>query len=438
MPYSIEFQIAGFCIVLILTIVFFSKHRWESLQNSIFRLFMPFTLVELFFDITSTIAIAERDKLHPMLTLFFAKGYIIVMILWITFSMVYIFSNFLYDGISKKSRRIIHTSLLFVVIPAIACCVITLLTELHYANYGREIYSYGTPSTCTYIFSVYCVIFACCGFILTFRRLTFKRMVPMLSFTLMEGTIALIQMRFPKLLLLGFGTSLVIFIMYMTLENPDMDMISKLNNANRRANNLLLNILPVSIATKLENRMQSFTETFNSVTVAFIDIAEFTNMSSKIGAEQLVRILNSLFTEIDLLLDKYKIEKIKTIGDAYMIASGLPERYDSHCNEMILFLLEVQKLVQAFNKRNNIDLHVRIGVNTGQVVAGIIGRKKFIYDLWGSTVNLASRMESYGVTDFIQVTENTYNLLKDIHSFEKREGVDIKGVGPTTCYLLTK
>ncbi|MBQ9631183.1 MAG: hypothetical protein IJR49_06325, partial [Treponema sp.] len=311
MPYSIEFQIAGFCIVFILTIIFFSKPRWHSLQNSIFRILMPFTLVEIAFDIISTITIANRDNISTSINTFFAKGYIIVMILWITGTMLYIISNFVYDDIPKKNLNLIKLSVFFIVVPAIACCVITFCTPLYYANYGREIFSYGVPSTCTYIFSVYCVVFAIVGFLINFRHLTFKRKIPMFAFTVMEGSIALIQMAFPKLLLLGFGTALVIFIMYMTMENPDMDMIAKLNSANKRANDLLLNILPVAIATKLEQDTAAFTEKFENVTVAFIDIVNFTKMSQDIGGEKLVRILNSLFTEIDLLLDNYKIEKIK-------------------------------------------------------------------------------------------------------------------------------
>ncbi|MBQ9495597.1 MAG: adenylate/guanylate cyclase domain-containing protein [Treponema sp.] len=435
MPYNIEFQIAGFSIVSILTIVFFSKPRWQSLQNSIFRVLMPFTLLELLFDIVSTITIAERDFISRINT-FFAKGYIVVMILWIAGTMLYIMSNFIYDDMPKKSLTAIKISFLFIIVPAIACCIITFCTPLYYANYGREIYSYGTPSTCTYIFSVYCVIFAIAGFLLNFRHLTFKRKVPMFAFTVMEGAIALIQMAFPKLLLLGFGTALVIFIMYMTMENPDMDMIAKLNDANKRASDLLLNILPVAIAAKLEENTSSFTEKFDNVTVAFIDIVDFTKMSQDVGGEKLVKLLNSLFTEIDTLLDNYKIEKIKTIGDAYMIAAGLPERYDYNCEEMMRFLIDVQKTIASFNKRNNTALQIRTGVNSGEVIAGIIGKKKFIYDLWGNTVNLASRMEMYGVPNYIQVSQNVYEMLKDSYAFNRRGNIDIKGIGKTTCYLL--
>jgi class 3 adenylate cyclase len=258
----------------------------------------------------------------------------------------------------------------------------------------------------------------------------------MFTFTIMEGSVALFQMHFKNPLIIGFGSAVCVFIMYMTLENPDMDMINKLNEANRRINNLLLNILPASIVAELKEKPSTFTEKYDNVTVAFMDIVDFTKMSSVVGSEKLVNILNSLFSEFDMLLDEYRIEKIKTIGDAYMVASGLPERYENNCEEMLKFLIQAQRTVADFNKRHNTTLQMRIGMNSGPVVAGIIGKKKFIYDLWGSTVNFASRMESSGVPDRIQVSEDVYTIMKDKYKFERRIPVEIKSFGVCLCYLL--
>jgi class 3 adenylate cyclase len=438
MPYSIEFQTAGLFFVVVLIIVFFSKPRWQSLQNSIFRVLLPFTAVELIFDIVSVITIAERDHIPVMLNTFFAKGYIIVMDMWIMLSVLYIFSNFLYQGAGEKQKKILKIACFFDILPAVAACVITFIFPLKYANYGRDVYSYGIPSTATYMYSVYCVIISVVGALINFKKLSFYRKVPMLSFTIMEGAAALIQMQFPRLLVIGFGTSVVVFIMYMTMENPDMDMISRLNEANSRANTLLLNILPATIAKQLKERDNTFTANYENVTVAFMDIVDFTKMSAAVGPEKLVNILNALFTEIDSLLDGYKIEKIKTIGDAYMVAAGLPERYYDNCGEMMKFLVAVQKLMNDFNKRYSMHLQLRIGVSNGPVVAGIIGKKKFIYDLWGSTVNFASRMESNGIPDRIQVSQSVYGRLGSSYKFEKRVPMDVKGFGVCTCYLLSR
>jgi class 3 adenylate cyclase len=436
MPYNIEFQISGLVIVIILCIIFFSKPRWKSFQNSIFRVLLPLTAVELLMDIISVITIANRESIPVWVNTFFSKGYIVTMLLWITGSVLYIFSNFIYKDISKNNLRLIKFSAFFIIVPAVVFCVITCATPLYYANYGREIYSYGLSSKCTYFFSVYCVIISVIGWLRNFRHITFKRKVPMFAFTIMEGCVASIQMRLPNLLVIGFGTSICILIMYMTMENPDMDLIAKLNEANRRANNLLLNILPASIAAELKENPGTFTEKYDNVTVAFMDIVDFTKMSSIIGAEKLVNMLNSLFSEFDILLDNYKIEKIKTIGDAYMIASGLPERYETNCEEMLKFLIRTEQIVADFNESHNTKLQLRIGVNSGPVVAGIIGKKKFIYDLWGSTVNFAARMESSGIPERIQVSQAVYDLMKEKYKFECRSPLEIKSFGVCPCFLL--
>ncbi|MFA6856120.1 MAG: adenylate/guanylate cyclase domain-containing protein [Treponema sp.] len=436
MPYSIEFQISGLIIVVILCIVFFSKPRWKSLQNSIFRVLLPLTVLELLMDIISVITVAERDHIPVSLNNFFAKGYIISIDIWITGITLYVLSNFIYTDTPERNIARIKAAGLLLIIAASAGCIITIAAPLKYANYGRKVYSYGIPSTSTFIFAVYCIIILFVSCLMNYRYLPFKRKIPMFAFVIMEGSVALLQVHFRSLLIIGFGTAVCVLIMYMTMENPDMDMIAKLNEANRRINNLLLNILPASIVAELKEKPSTFTEKFDNITVAFMDIVDFTEISSIIGAEKLVNILNSLFSEFDILLDNYKIEKIKTIGDAYMIASGLPERYENNCEEMLKFLIQAQRTITDFNKRHNTTLQMRIGVNCGPVVAGIIGRKKFIYDLWGSTVNYASRMESSGVPDRIQVSENVYNLMKDKYKFECRQQVDVKSFGTCLCYLL--
>jgi class 3 adenylate cyclase len=387
-------------------------------------------------DTISVITVAERDHIPHWLNDFFAKGYIIAILFWLTCVAVYILSNFIYTNTPKKNLPRIKTACVLIFIAAAAGCIIAIVEPLKYANYGRNIYSYGIPSTCTYVFSAYCVIILVISWLLNTRYLPFKRKIPMFTFTIMEGSVALFQMHFKNPLIIGFGSAVCVFIMYMTLENPDMDMINKLNEANRRINNLLLNILPASIVAELKEKPSTFTEKYDNVTVAFMDIVDFTKMSSVVGSEKLVNILNSLFSEFDMLLDEYRIEKIKTIGDAYMVASGLPERYENNCEEMLKFLIQAQRTVADFNKRHNTTLQMRIGMNSGPVVAGIIGKKKFIYDLWGSTVNFASRMESSGVPDRIQVSEDVYTIMKDKYKFERRIPVEIKSFGVCLCYLL--
>ncbi len=436
MPYSIEFQIAGLCVVATLTLVFFSKPRWQSLQNSVFRFLLPLTILELLFDIISVITITERYRLPAWLNDFFSKGYLIVMLLWITLSVVYVFSNFVYEGISEHSKKVLGFLLLCIIIPFLVCCVIVFVMPLYYGGKERYVYSYGIPSKCVYFYSTYVVIFSVIVGLVNHSHVKFKRMVPLLSFAIMEGSVALFQMFFPLLLIVGFGSALSILVMYMTLENPDMDMIARLDKANKLANRLLVNILPVSVARELKENMHPFTEKYNDVTISFMDIVNFTEMSSVVGAEKLVTILNALFTEFDRLTDDYRIEKIKTIGDAYMVAAGLPERYEDNCEEMMKFLVQAMLLVKDFNQRYKTSLQLRVGMHCGSVVAGVIGQKKFIYDIWGATVNYAFRLESYSYPDRIQVSENVFQKLKDIYDFERRDSVSVKGIGECTCYLL--
>lgn len=435
MAYNLEFQIAGIIVTLILILVYFSKPRWKSIQNMFFRYLMLATFIELAFDIISVITITERNVLPSTLNDFFSKGYLIIMFVWITLCVIYNISNTLYEDMSKLKRKFKKVSCIAMCVLLVACTVYVFLNPLYYAGEGRRIYSYGPASMCTYIFSIVGVIISVVWFIIDFKHISLKRKISVLSFTIMEGLVAMFQLKFPELLVIGFGTSVCILLMYMTLENPDMDLIARLDDANKRSNELLLNILPSSIAGMLQKTTETITEEYSDVTVAFMDIVNFTRLSAEIGAEKLVGILNSLFSEIDTLLDDYRIEKIKTIGDAYMVASGVPDRYAENCKEMLLFLIAVQKLVSDFNKKNNLHLTIRYGMNSGPVIAGVIGKKKFIYDLWGATVNFASRMESYGKPDRIHVSESVYGKLKDEYKFEKQPDEEIKGCGLCKTYF---
>ena len=204
---------------------------------------------------------------------------------------------------------------------------------------------------------------------------------------------------------------------------------------------LLLNILPKPIAERLKLNEDIIADSFPEATVMFADIVGFTQLSAQISPKQLVDLLNKIFSQFDKLADKHGLEKIKTIGDAYMVVGGLPTPRDDHAQAIAEMALDMQAAVANFNTNLNIEigqpLRIRIGVNTGPVVAGVIGLKKFIYDLWGDTVNTASRMESQGIPGCIQVTESTYELLKDRYQFERRGPLKVKGKGMMTTYLLT-
>ncbi|MCW6037481.1 adenylate/guanylate cyclase domain-containing protein [Spirulina subsalsa FACHB-351] len=202
-----------------------------------------------------------------------------------------------------------------------------------------------------------------------------------------------------------------------------------------KSEQLLLNILPQSIATLLKQGNKIIAKEFEEVTILFADIVGFTQLSSQIPPEELVELLNRIFSCFDNLTEFYNLEKIKTIGDSYMVVGGLPTPRQDHAEAIAEMALAMQKSL------NKIDcsygpLEMRMGINTGNVVAGVIGKKKFIYDLWGDAVNVASRMESHGVVGKIQVTEATYQRLEGQYHFEPRGKVEIKGKGEMETYFL--
>jgi len=203
-----------------------------------------------------------------------------------------------------------------------------------------------------------------------------------------------------------------------------------------RSEKLLLNVLPPAIATRLKEDSHSIADGFDEVTVMFADIAGFTSMASSLDPHKVVTLLNDVFSEFDALLVKYGLEKIKTIGDAYMVAGGLPDPRPDHARAVAAMALDMVEVSRRRRRPDGSPFQVRIGINTGPVVAGVIGVKKFIYDLWGDAVNTASRMESQGVAGEIQVTEATYERIKDEFIFEPREPIEVKGKGLMRTWLL--
>ncbi|MEG4301658.1 adenylate/guanylate cyclase domain-containing protein [Microcoleus sp. D3_18a_C4] len=204
-----------------------------------------------------------------------------------------------------------------------------------------------------------------------------------------------------------------------------------------KSDRLLLNVLPQAIADRLKQDQSIIADTFSEVTVLFADIVGFTQISSQISPPELVSLLNDIFSTFDRLAEKHGLEKIKTIGDAYMVVGGLPMPRSDHAEAIAQMALDMQQAIIDFSNTHNQDFSIRIGINTGPVVAGVIGIKKFIYDLWGDTVNTASRMESHGLPGCIQVTSAIYDILQDKYVFESRGAIEVKGKGEMNTYFLT-
>ena len=220
------------------------------------------------------------------------------------------------------------------------------------------------------------------------------------------------------------------------LEELVKKRTKELSAEKQTSERLLLNVLPAPIAERLKSGEGTIVDRFEAVTVLFADIVGFTSLSSKVPPEQLVGMLNELFSAFDKLAEKHGLEKIKTIGDAYMVVAGIPQPIANHAHAIGHMALDMLLVIDDFAKKHQSDLTCRIGVHTGPVVAGVIGQKKFIYDLWGDTVNTASRMESHGVPGRVHVSATTYALLSDTFELEPRDPIEIKGKGRMQTYLV--
>lgn len=202
-----------------------------------------------------------------------------------------------------------------------------------------------------------------------------------------------------------------------------------------KSENLLLNILPFEIAQVLKNENRTIADHIEQASVLFADVVNFTPMSASMTATELVELLNEVYSHLDTLVEKYNLEKIKTIGDCYMVAAGVPLRRTDHAIVITQLAIDIRDYVSKHEFHGH-QLKFRIGINSGSVVAGVIGKKKFAYDLWGDTVNTASRMESHGSGGLIQITEDTYNLIKNDFKCESRGKVNVKGKGEINVWYV--
>src|SRR5918999_5507806 len=205
-------------------------------------------------------------------------------------------------------------------------------------------------------------------------------------------------------------------------------------SARARVEELLLNVLPAEVAHRLQTDPHSIADHFDEASILFADVVDFTPLSSRLDAREVVGLLDRLFTGFDELVDRYDVEKIKTIGDSYMVAAGVPRPRPDHAQALADLAVEMIDCAHTCLPENALQL--RIGISSGPVVAGVIGRRRFLYDLWGDTVNMASRMESHGTPGDIQITRTTWELVGDEFESRPRGLVDVKGKGQVETWRL--
>ena len=234
---------------------------------------------------------------------------------------------------------------------------------------------------------------------------------------------------------IGTVSAIAIFLLGYFVGEKNR-LFSLLRGEQAKSENLLLNILPKEIAAILKNESRTIADHYTEASILFADMVGFTPLSSRLAPVEVVELLNEAFSYFDSLLDKYDVEKIRTIGDSYMVASGVPRRRQDHAHELVCMALEMRDFVNRHRFRNGQRVSFRIGISSGPVIGGVIGKRKFVYDVWGDAVNVASRMESHGLGGTIQITQATYELIKDEFVCEPRGTVDVKGKGEMEAWLV--
>jgi adenylate cyclase len=228
----------------------------------------------------------------------------------------------------------------------------------------------------------------------------------------------------------------IVFTLLALFAAQRRNALAALRVEQSKSESLLLNILPRSIADKLKAETQTIADQFSSASILFADVVDFTPLSERLAPAEVVGLLDHLFSHFDVLVERHGLEKIKTIGDCYMVAAGVPSPRSDHARALALMALEMQAAMRSVDEVGQLGLELRIGINSGPVVAGVIGRKRFLYDLWGDAVNTASRMESHGTSGRIQITRATKELLGGEFVCEPRGTILVKGKGEVEAWYL--
>ena len=228
----------------------------------------------------------------------------------------------------------------------------------------------------------------------------------------------------------------IVFTLLALFAKGRGDAMAALRIEQAKADNLLLNILPRSIADRLKADTHTIADQFSEASILFADVVDFTPLAEGLAPAEVVGLLDHLFSHFDTLAERYRLEKIKTIGDCYMVAAGVPTPRPDHARAVVLMALDMVEAMRSGDEVGHPGMELRIGINSGPVVAGVIGRKRFLYDLWGDAVNTASRMESHGTPGRIQITQATRDLLGDEFVCERRGTIAVKGKGEMEAWYV--
>ena len=435
MPISIEFQIAGLVYTIILSVAFYRKVKWDSLQNRIYKVLLLVTLVVLTLDIASVISINHRDE-YPLLNAILSKAYIVVMDLYIYTIDLYAISCATNRKLSPTIKKLKTAVLAFITAVTLAAIGLSIANTLYYSGYGRQIYSYGPPSDMTYMYSTFSVALVIFVLLLNVRHMRIAQLFSILSFCIMEGIIAIVQMFNKELLLVGFGSAATVFIMYFTVENPDAQTISRLSQANKRARELLRFYSTTSNTRKGLDAAATTTSLFQNVSIMVIDVVDFAKFSNRMGIERLSKYLSAFYEKVESASDTFRVEKFRSFGSFYSAISGVSEENASGATEMVRFAVEIMNILKRTNAQNGMNLQLKIGISSGPVVVDLVGNQNFIFNAWGQPMALADALRQTAEPNAIHVSESVYTQLNDTYDFTETPEIEIDGIGKVRNWQL--
>lgn len=339
-------------------------------------------------------------------------------------------------GLPEYRIKIKEGVIIFLGIVALVIVGLICANTLYYSGYNRKVFSYGMPSNLIYIFSTFSVAFVLFIMLLNFKNVPLSKLLSILSFCFMEGTIALVQMFNKELLLVSFGCSVTLFIMYFTVENPDSQTISRLSHANKRARELLKFYSTSSISRKRIDNVEKTSNFFSEACVMSLDVVDFARFSNRMGIERFSKYMSSFYDRIDGTAETFNIEKLKVVGSSYMAVAGIPEENRSSASELVHFAIEILNMLKKSNESNGMNLQIRIGIANGPFVANLVGNQNFVYNAWSSAIPFAERLQQSSIPNSIHVSEEVYQQLKELYKFEEAPEGDFEGMGRQRTWLL--
>lgn len=435
MPVSIEFQIAGLVYATILTLAFFRKVKWDSLQNRVYKALLVTVLLILILDISSVISINNRDE-YPLINDILSKAYLLAMLLFIYCMDVYAVVCTMTPNTPVYRKKIKQGIIIFFGLIAVVITILILANRLYYTGYDRKIFSYGFPSDLIYMYSTFSVAFVVFLMAINFRNIQLSKMLSILSFCIMEGVIAIIQLFNKELLLVGFGSSVTIFIMYFTVENPDAQTISRLTHANKRARDLLKFYSTTAGTRKGIDKQASTSSLFPNACVMIVDIVDFAKFSNRMGIERLAKYLSGLFERIESAADSFRVEKLRSFGSFYMAVSGVSTENVTSSTEMVHFAIEILNILKKTNAQSGMNLQIKIGISSGPLVVDLVSNQNFIFNAWGQPLIEAKALHQSCNPNTVHVSESVYNQLKELYDFEEAPETDVDGIGKIKSWQL--